>query len=40
MKNFFISDLHFWHTNILKFDSRPWDTVEEMNQALIDIWNS
>ena len=40
MKNFFISDLHFWHTNILKFDSRPWDTVEEMNQALIDNWNS
>ena len=40
MKNFFISDLHFWHTNILKFDSRPWDIVEEMNQALIDNWNS
>ena len=40
MKNFFISDLHFWHTNILYFDQRPWDTVEEMNQALIDNWNS
>lgn len=40
MKNFFISDLHFWHTNILYFDQRPWNTTEEMNQALIDNWNS
>lgn len=33
------SDLHFWHTNVIKFEKRPWETVEDMNQALIDNWN-
>lgn len=37
---FFTSDLHFGHRNILKFCSRPWDTVEEMNEGLINNWNS
>ena len=36
------SDLHFWHKSILVFckDTRPWGTLEEMHQALIDEWNS
>lgn len=41
--NYFVtSDLHFHHKNILKFcpDTRPWVTVEEMNEALIQHWNS
>lgn len=40
MKNFFVSDLHFGHTNILKFCSttRKYDSVEEMNRALIARW--
>lgn len=42
---FFISDTHFSHEAICKFTRadgiklRPWDNVEEMNQALIDNWN-
>ena len=37
---FFTSDTHFDHKNILRFCNRPWETVEEMNQGLIDNWNS
>ena len=40
MKNFFISDLHFGHEAILKFDNRPWSSVKEMEEGLIDNWNS
>ena len=42
IKYFVTSDLHFWHKNILKFSpiTRPYDTVEDMNEAIIDHWNS
>lgn len=35
------SDLHFNHINILKYEpeSRPFDSVEEMNEELIARWN-
>lgn len=38
-QTFFTSDLHFGHANALRFDNRPWDTIEEMNEALIENWN-
>ena len=37
---FFTSDLHFGHGNIIGLCSRPWKTVEEMNEALIEKWNA
>lgn len=42
MKTFITSDLHFWHKNILKFskEHRPFNSIEEMNEYLIDHWNS
>ena len=39
-KKFYISDLHFGHTNCLAFDDRPWFTATEMDKALIENWNS
>ena len=37
--NYYISDLHFSHSNILAYDNRPYFTTDEMNTSLIDNWN-
>ena len=37
---FFTSDTHFNHTNIMKFCNRPWTNVNDMNDELINNWNS
>lgn len=37
--NLYISDLHFGHKNVIKFDDRPFDNVDEMDKALICLWN-
>lgn len=37
---YFTADFHFWHTNIIKFCSRPFKDTEEMNRVLIDNYNS
>ena len=37
--DFFTSDLHFGHRNIIKHCDRPFSNVDEMNSALIDNWN-
>jgi len=35
----FTADQHFDHTNIMKHCNRPFSSVEEMNEHMIEIWN-
>ena len=35
----YISDLHFGHGNAIEFDHRPFADIEEMDEALIWLWN-
>ena len=35
----YIADLHFDDENILAYDNRPFLSVSEMNEAMIERWN-
>lgn len=36
---YFTSDTHFFHKNIMKHCSRKFETVDEMNEYIIEKWN-
>lgn len=40
MKIFYIADWHYDHANVIHFDNRPFNTVEEMNAQLVENWNN
>jgi calcineurin-like phosphoesterase family protein len=37
--NYYISDLHFGHENVIHFDKRPFADVKEMDTVMIAHWN-
>lgn len=37
---FYTSDLHFYHKNVIDYCSRPFETVEQMNETIVENWNS
>lgn len=36
---YFTGDTHFGHENVIHFCDRPFSSVEEMDTAMIDLWN-
>jgi len=40
MKNWFTSDYHFGHANIIKYCNRPFKSIEHMNMEIIRRHNS
>lgn len=40
MTIYFTSDMHFGHTNIIKYSKRPYTDVNHMNASLINNWNN
>jgi len=37
---YFISDTHFGHKNVIKFNNRPFDDIQQHDNMLVDYWNS
>lgn len=37
--NWYIADMHLGHTNVLRFDNRPFENIEVMNDVLVENWN-
>ena len=37
---YYISDLHLFHENSIKFDERPFDSLDEMHETIKKRWNS
>ena len=39
MRILFIADNHFSHERTMRFEHRPWDTVQDMDREMIRRWN-
>lgn len=38
--NYYISDLHLFHEASIRFDNRPFASLEEMHEAVVSRWNN
>lgn len=36
---YYISDLHLFHENAIKFDHHPFESVQEMHEVVLKNWN-
>lgn len=39
MANYYIADLHLGHANVIRFDNRPFENIDEMETEIIRRWN-
>jgi len=37
---YYISDLHIYHENVIRYDGRPFSDVDEMSIEIVRKWNS
>lgn len=38
--NYYIADTHFGHSNIIRFDHRPFSDIYQMEEVMVMLWNA
>lgn len=38
--NYYISDMHLFHENSIRFDNRPFVNLDDMHETIKTKWNS
>ena len=36
---YYISDLHLFHEKAIKYDHRPFDSIQDMHEVIMKNWN-